>query len=479
MKKGWYLWGLLLLQTILLVVYLNSTMQPFTSRWDILQSRQFIGDETDYITFPFTSIHAVLDNYRSFGFPWVIRFYNLFFHGYQYWPHFQFVLYILSVYFLFWVLKKSGFDAMLSFLIATFLLWNIYLQDNIPYFQFYRSLPYLNTEVICVCLMNLTIGLLFLAIRYTNWKTNIAFALSLFFLYQVRPNVSYFAVLAPLWALTITTKKKKQTVIRISLLSIVPLIIFALLRMVVVGQFGFSTMTGGTLVGHATQYLNEENVKTLDGESRVIGEEILQRKRQLTPPCNTSPFTKPPQKDKSLAETESICFGYNLMTAWDVAIKQESGKEPFTDAANNIEPWKHMVSLAPFYFPNYHMSTDQKLMKFSKDILRLEWKQYLNWLVIGAIYGLQMLLFSQGMILWYWVFIVAAIISQRIFRKNIQWRNQTAIFAFIAFSNFAAGYFLLLLFNFPFDRMYLTLTPYLVPAFVLLAVPPLWLQKNS
>jgi hypothetical protein len=481
-----YLFVLLVVQTIALVTYLHMTIAPFTTHWSRLHDGLWNGDEPDYLRFPLgvpwgSSLHAMLDNVRSFGLPLFFRLYTIFFHTtFVYWPHFQFVFYVLSVFFLFWALIKFGFDKILAFIVASLLLWHIDLHEALPwfqFFQFYNNLPFVYTEVLCLSMMNITIGLLLLAIKYNTWKTNSLFAVSLFYLYQVRPNVSYIALLVPFWAVAFATIERKKIFVRFFLLSMIPVILFGFVRQLVIGQFGLSTMTGGTLVGHAVQYLNETNIKTLSGESRLIGEDILATKRQLTPPCNATPFTKPPIQDESMQATEARCFGANLMVAWDVAIKHQSGKEPFEEPEKNIEPWKYTGTISPFYFANYHTSTDKLLMKFAKDILKIEWKQYLSWILNGGLYGIQIVMLNVRISLLYWTCILIAVAVQVVFRRRTIWQHHVLAFAFMVFTNFVAGYLLLLLFNFPFDRMFVTLVPYILPALVLLAIPPIWIKK--
>ncbi len=483
-KVRYLLWILLFLETLVLIRNLDATINPFKSEWsrNRLIQQQFNGDEPSYFMFNFSSLHTVLDNYRSLGLPLFIRFYNLFYHGYQFWPFYLFAIYIASIFFLFWALLKFGFDEIVSFIFVSALLGNIETSYGLPWFHLYKNLAYIASEVPSVAFMYISLGFMLLAIRYKNLFIYLVYALSLFFLYQIRPNLTYIAILAPFWAValylaqkTFTTSNLKRVFWYFVLTSWVPLLLFGLLRFAVLGQFGFATMTGGTLSGHAVHYLNENNVKKLSGESRLIGEEILRRKRKLTPPCNMTPIPY------GRADVEAECFGPNLMVAWQVVIKYQTGKEPLDDPQKNIEAWKHVVTLAPFHMTYYHVSTDKILMRFTSNILRVEWSRYFQWIIDGGMYGLRFLLSDQAMNVFYKLCLLLAVAVQFIIRKEPlnrlqikRWQRQILAITFVALSNFIVGYILLLLFNYPFDRMFVTITPYMIPALVLWVIPPFW-----
>jgi hypothetical protein len=57
------------------------------------------GDEASYIFFDFSSLKAILSNFRTPGLPILVRFYEIFFDHYGYWPIFQYVLFLLSIVF--------------------------------------------------------------------------------------------------------------------------------------------------------------------------------------------------------------------------------------------------------------------------------------------------------------------------------------------------------------------------------------------
>lgn len=491
-----YLFILLILQIFFLVVYLNTILDPFRSQWDRLMLQQFGGDEPSYILFPFDSIRSILDNYRTIGFPLLIRLYIFIFHGYQYWPYFQFAVHAAAILFLFWALTKAGFDKILSFIMASLLIWNIDFHENMPWLQFYRGLSYFNTEVMAISFLYVVIGIMLLAIRYYNWKIMALFSFLLFILYQVRPNLMYMVFLAPFWALVCSLVVKSfsnrnpfRVFSSFFLASIIPLLLLGALRFFVLGQFGFSTMSGANLAAQATYFLDERNVQKLTDESKVIGENILRWKRKIHPPCNAAPFSTGNLPFKSLPEAMSYCNARNIIGTLDETIKYESGKEPSDNPAKNLEPWSWPDTsdyMSLFYSYYYHLSADKLLMKYGKVILSLEWRGFLDWIWQSGIYGMKLLFSSKKLNIFFGIYSVIIILMQITIRKGLfgklnygVWAGQLIAFSFIGITNFIAGYLGILVFVYPYDRMYITLIPFLFPTFILWAIPPFWLRRNS
>ena len=117
--------------------------------------------------------------------------------------------------------------------------------------------------------------------------------------------------------------------------TLLPLLVFCFLRLFMVGQFGVVSFMGVSLAGHATHYLDEDNIELLSGETRTLANEILQRKRKLSHPCNMAPFSISPVPGQSRFITEQHCWGIDFLnTAWLVAIKQKMDVEPWDQNIN-------------------------------------------------------------------------------------------------------------------------------------------------
>ena len=471
-------WWLLIVQSIIFIFYIGKDKDFL-----FYQARAGAADEPSYTQFDFSSWETILGGHRTVGLPLIIKIYFLVFKDLNFWPHFQMISYVLSIFFLYGCLLKFGFNKMLSLLVVSILLWD---ESN------YRQFMSVATECFAATFLHFTVGSLLLAVKRWSWKTAILLGVTVFSLYLVRPNFSFIPVLIPLWASGISIMREgfnrlriQKVILRFSLCAILPLVLFCLLRLLVVGEFGVVSMSGGSLAGHAVHFLNENNIQSLTGDVRKLADEILIRKRQLTPPANLSPFEwmkKVPEQEK--IQMEASAFGGDLMTAWTVAIKQLEGVEPFTDPKFNIEPWYHTHTLAPFYSRYYSYKTDRLLMRFSKEILPKEWRRYVHWLVGGTFYGLSE--YWQG---WSWLiwlgFLGIAKLFYLEFARGLdgiqlkRWHKEIGILMMIAASIFVIGFIPIVAFSFPQPRLMSLIGIYILPGITCLALPPFWLKEEA
>ncbi len=471
-------WWLLMTQAAIYIFYLllNQDLLSY-------QLHAGSGDGLSYTGFDFSSWTSALGSIRTVGLPVILKIYGLVFQNFHFWPHFQRLSYILSVFFLYGCFLRFGFNRIFALLVVSLLLW-----DNADNYIFCDA----GTEVFAAVFLQLTIGSMLLAIRNWNWKTAVSLGVSTFFLYQIRPNFAFIPILVPLWAVGISVIKEtfllaraRNIFFRFSLVTILPLFLFCLLRLLVVEQFGVVSMSGGCLAGHAVHYLNEENIQHLSGDVRMLADEILVRKRQLTPPNNLSPFewiTFVSEEEK--VEMEANAFGPNLMTSWDVAIRHLRGVEPFPDPKQNIEPWKHTLTLSGFHTQYYNFETDRLLMRFSIAVLTREWKRYVHWLVGGTFYGMREYCKSRSWLPWLGFlgiikltyFLLAN--GWDVVRLKC-WHRDIAIFLMIAGSIFVFGFIPIIVFNYPFARLFDWIGIYLLPAVLCFTLPPFWLKREA
>lgn len=480
--KEWNLqknyWLPMIIQTALFVIY-------FLVRPGLLSHEPGIGgsDEPGYALFDFSSLRAIFSQLRTFGLPLVLKFYNLFFKDFRFWPHFSMLLYVLSILYLYRAFIKFGLDKVLSFIVVTILLW-----DKTSYGSFCEIM----TEPLAASFLHLTIGTLLLAVLRDNWKTYAALGALTFFLCQVRASISYVAVLIPFWAAgaMILIKKCDFPFVRkrffyFAAASILPLISLCLVRMFVMGQFGLVSSAGGYLSGHATHYLNENNIKLLSGDSRLIAEDILKRKQQLNFSDGDSHFSGRTAPGQTTIKIEALRFNYDVIISWLAAVKYRAGQEPFNDMRKNVEPWKYVRTLADFFARHYDVQVDRLLMKYSKDILKIEWKRYLRWILGGSLYG--MLIYGKDRVCWALFFILLGILStQYLLRagpleksKRNNWQRGVIFIGMIGVSFFVLGYLSVIIMNTTAAHLLNFLVIYFLPANTLLLLPPFWLKKGK
>lgn len=441
------------------------------------------GDEKSYTGFSFDSWTDVLGNHRTLGLPLLIRIYHLVFNDFRAWPYLQMILYCASIIGLYASMTKTGFSRIMSLIFASALLW-----DQALIHQFLD----VQTEVMAAVFLNICLALFFLAFRSWTWKTVIPLTVSVFFLYQIRPNLLYIPLLIPCWAVCMTWFKpraglKEMACVlgRFSAATVLPLFLFFSLRLIVVGQFGVVSMTGGCFAGHAVHYLNEKNVFLLSPEIKPLAYNILVHKRRLPPPKGLSPFEWIPGiPEAKKIELQAMCFGTDLMIAWDEAIKQIKGVEPFDHPDQYIDPMTYPGSLSGFYGRNYNYVTDRLLMKFSKEVLSREQERYRHWLAGSAVYGMDLYLKTQALGVTILMLLGAMKLLFLFVNPGLdqdglgRWHQENFVLGVIGLSVFLCGLIPILLTNFPFSRLLNLIAVFMFPAFLCLAISPFWLKKG-
>ena len=71
-----------------------------------------------------------------------------------------------------------------------------------------------------------------------------------------------------------------------TLISGLAVLSFFLFTDLYVGEIGLNSFSGTVLTGQATSYLDSENINRMQGKNKIISQNILERKAQLSPPCN-------------------------------------------------------------------------------------------------------------------------------------------------------------------------------------------------
>lgn len=339
----------------------------------VVQDFSLGGDYDSYILFPFSSLTEALSSHRTFGLPLLILIYKSLFEGFALWPYFQVGIYLAAVLYLYTTLNNKTFTSAAAFIVCSGLLWNPAVFSNFKY---------LETHVLVATFHLLTIALLLRVVITGNYKAFIWLGICVFFLYQTRPNMAIFVFLIPLWGYAalrllcnVGHKKSLMQGAKLVALCFIPLLIFCSLRWILVGNFGMASFSGTVLSGQATGYLNQTHLSSLEGKTKLLAENILERKRALGPvqtkmwdqesPCN---LTRIP-----LADADR-CEGAYINIAWLAAIQLEHHRQPFNDDEKNKMPWLH-TNLSGFFSGN-NVVVDKSLGQFAWSIIAMERQAY-------------------------------------------------------------------------------------------------------
>ena len=453
------------------------------------------GDEPSYILFSFSSLKEILDQHRTFGLPLILQCYSIVFPDYELWPTFQLIIFLASILYIYSACLKFKMDKIMSIVFSSALLWN----------GTWLAFRYINSEPIGAAALNFTIGAMFIAFHNQSIKTFVVLLICTFFTYQIRPAFSFLAALIPVWAIIMILikynynfYKLRRAVLFFSSATLLPLLLFCLLRLIMVEQFGVVSLMGADLAGHATHYLNEDNIKKLSGENRILADEILTRKRSMTYPSNIAPFSGQPIPNQSKYVTEWKTWNYMLMTAWLVAIKQKMGVEPFEDPSKNIEAWNHTDPNKYVYGKNKkagnegtlsgffsisNTEIDIMLMDYAKSILEIEWKQYYKWIIFGSYEGIKNYIKNQYnnsaiLLIFFSIFWVQISIKTLSINKELltNWNKDLCILLIIGFTIFIIGFIPTILVAVPNIRYLTANSQFIYPTLLLAVIIPFWLK---
>ena len=192
-----------------------------------------------------------------------------------------------------------------------------------------------------------------------RWSMWIGLTLTTFLAYQTRPAYLFLVPLWPVVALwldgwLLRRSQQRQTVRRalwyVSA-SILPFLLFGLLRFVVIGHFGIVSFEGYNLIGVVGQFLDEQTAKELPDELRPLAELMLERRQQRSD-------AEPPSDFYAMQRM------YNV-TAWELAV-------PAAERLHGKSP----------------VVINQALGRLSRELLVRHWRSYLRWLWWNAKHGI-------------------------------------------------------------------------------------------
>jgi len=329
-----------------------------TDRLDLSNSAIHTGDVPSYLLFPFHSLSEALSSHRTFGFPLLLQGFKLIDNDLSSLPLVLYVIYSLSLMFLYKSIVDISFKPIIALVICTSLLLNA---------SFVSGLQSLTAATLVSILMVLILGMLFRLKNLNNYMDLAILSVLIFFLYQTRPNLAPLIILAPFWLFLINYYFRDYSFKSASILGLGSLltnsfllIIFLSIRIISIGEFGMNSFSGTVLSGQATSYLDEEIILELEGTPKILAVNILKRKAQLSAPCN-----KPKRELTHLDRHE--CGNVWIMTSWLATIKHFDKEEPFKDEGLNIEPWKH-TELGPFFSRNNTL-IDNSLSDYGRQII--------------------------------------------------------------------------------------------------------------
>ena len=228
-----------------------------TNRLALADSAIFLGDVPSYLLFPLYSLTEAFSSHRTFGFPLLLQGYKLIDHDLTSLPTFLYILYSLTLIFLYRSVLNLGFKPIIALAISLSFLLNA---------SFITGLTSLTAATLVSIFMVLILGMLFRLHTLSDYIKLSILSILIFLLYQTRPNLAPIIILAPIWLFLLNFYLRGSSFRTSSILGFTSLLInsfllltFLSIRMLTIGEFGMNSFSGTVLSGQATSYLDGKN----------------------------------------------------------------------------------------------------------------------------------------------------------------------------------------------------------------------------
>ncbi|MAJ64406.1 MAG: hypothetical protein CL556_10475 [Alphaproteobacteria bacterium] len=129
-----------------------------------------------------------------------------------------------------------------------------------------------------------------------------------------------------------------------------------------------------------------------DKNNIQFAEKFIEKKKIFSDPCNFDSFKK---QDNNFIHR--YCWNIYLMEAWVDMVKQENNITPFDpESSKNFEAWKYKNLDHFFGKIKNNINIDKKLLKFSIEVIKINFKDHLFWTFNSIIYTLKTLFFHPA-----------------------------------------------------------------------------------
>ena len=383
-----------------------------------------LGDFPSYILFDFSSLDLILGQHRNFGLPIILKLFKYFNFNYNNWPEFLFIFFSLSNILLFYSLNIYNFHKLYSFLLILGLTFSTSLYG-------YLNQP---TELISISLLIISLSFMFISLQKDNHFYFIIFSFFLFFAYMVRPSFVVFTLIPIIFCIfKYLLEKKKNDLIKLSIYSLGPLLIYIILRYFILGTIGFSSFNLG-LSGNSSVFLTEKLIPKLKIENQEVANVLLKKKRTLSYPCNLDFGEEQLSYYSNNLYGQYPCWGVYLNSNWLEMIKRKVNLEPFPQGDyKNIEPWLHMKSLGTFWqnkeVVKKHVEIDNSLLRVSKDIYIHNLDKVVKKIFLSPIYFFKLQRDMNGNLILFFVILLVPLVffSSKFEKKDNQNSNELSL----------------------------------------------------
>lgn len=242
---------------------------------------QLRDDSLEYILIAKNfSSQSIFSGNRTLGYPLLLKCTQLFSSDLTLLPVVQFMLHVGAVYLFYLGLRVFGFNSWIAFLAALPLLTLTLFKTHVG--QVMADLPATSLSIA-------TIGILFIVMKKPrNRLVWMLLMFSMTFAYQIRPTMLYLIGFIPFFGSFLlfkihgkSFKKNLRPIIYLLLISLLPFLLFNVLRYRYVKETGLSSFDGYSLAGIALHMLDENEIKRMPAPLSGIAKKMLERKEKM------------------------------------------------------------------------------------------------------------------------------------------------------------------------------------------------------
>lgn len=441
------------------------------------------GDAPSYIFFNFSNLKEIFSQHRTFGLPLIIKIYQFFSETLYFWPQVNYFIFCLSNIFLINALFKSKFNLLFSF----FFVIGVVGSHNL-YF-------YLNswTELYSVSFIIFSLSFFLLSLNKKKYYLYILAAFFLFYSYQIRPSFIVYIFFFPTYILLknlFLYKKLKlifKDLIKVVFLSIIPFIVFIIIRFLITDHFGVTPFAGVNIAGHATHYLEEKDIKSLSKKNKIFAKSLFERKKKHVYPCNLG-LDQIKENKLVSHDIKRKCFNIYVMSGWLEMIKVKKKLEPFPENDyRNFNSWTYVETLGIFFTESGNNNeVDKELSSFAWELIlknKNYREKYSKWFLYSFYESLYLQFYSLLNLIYLYivVFFVFVLSKFNRIKKKIVVDHISEIKALIFSIIFVQflSLFLTSMTNIPYIRALSTQSVFLVPSLMSFLVFYIFHEKSK
>ena len=367
-------------------------------------------DSVEYLMMEFDSLESAMSSVRTVAYPVLLQAILSVTDDLSPLPGIQLGFFFLSVIVYFIAVRRYTESAWLALCAALPI-----LNTRFPYLFFDQVL----TDLIGCSMMLIAVALTLFYTRRNTPAILLALGLSVFMAYQMRPSYLFIVVAVPCIYLTLILLERHFHVNwarfgGVVAISTLPLVVFCLMRLLIVGQFNLVSFGGYNLIGIASSMLNPQIIQQLDEEDQTLARDIYRERLARG---------YQPIQEKFSGGFSAAAFAWGKeynMNIWKIAIPKAVQRENPGRTLTRDEYNREKLN-APVL--------NMKISRLSSAVIVLEPVLYLKWVTYQVGSSLLHIAVDGYRQNFWFLIVLAGLVILRTSMKGVRWYYQRLIFA--------------------------------------------------